>query len=31
MGRWEEYDAYNADDRVHAMMDLHDGTGSCRV
>ena len=29
MGRWEEYDAYNADHRVHSMMDLYDGAGSC--
>jgi len=30
-GRWEEYDPYNADHRVHAMMDLYDGAGSCGV
>ena len=29
--RWEEYDAYNTDHRVHAMMDLYDGAGSCGV
>jgi len=31
MERWEEYDAYNADHRVHAIMDLHDGAESCGV
>src|SRR5207237_7227344 len=30
-GRWEEYDPYNADHRVHAKMDMYDGAGSCGV
>ncbi|KAG0126342.1 hypothetical protein HOY82DRAFT_615318 [Tuber indicum] len=30
-GQWEEYDAYKADHRVHAKMDMYDGAGSCGV
>ncbi|RPA93302.1 DUF1479-domain-containing protein [Choiromyces venosus 120613-1] len=30
-GEWEEYDAYDADHRVHAKMDMYDGAGSCGV
>ncbi|CAZ84668.1 unnamed protein product [Tuber melanosporum] len=30
-GQWEEYDAYKTDHRVHAKMDMYDGTGSCGV